>query len=63
MANIQEAIDTFDTILKIDPGIYFAWDGKALIAGIHSNYTEELACFKKAIDINPNDSYAYHTFQ
>jgi tetratricopeptide (TPR) repeat protein len=60
MRNFKAAIENYDLCLDIAPNYANAWNGKGQCHMNISEIEEAGNCYKKAIDLNPNDELLYH---
>jgi tetratricopeptide (TPR) repeat protein len=56
----QEAIDSYDKAIGINPKYAEAWNNKGVALGSLSKYQEAIESFDKAIEINPNNADAWY---
>ncbi|WP_293148298.1 MULTISPECIES: serine protease [unclassified Microcoleus] len=55
--NYSDAIDAFNTVLRINPNSYLAWYAGGLAARAQDNYREAVRCFSNTVEYKP-DFYA-----
>jgi tetratricopeptide (TPR) repeat protein len=58
--NKKEALKYFEKVLQIDCNYSDAYYGQAYILFLNKKYTDAYYSIKKAIKINPNESYFWH---
>jgi len=58
--NSEDAINCFETALKLNPSNDYAWGGKALALDYMKRYKEALECYDKALGCNPNNAITWH---
>lgn len=57
--DLQMAMNDLDTLLKINPGMVYAWFNKGLIYYRLGDYTSAMQCFSEALKIDPDFGEAY----
>jgi superkiller protein 3 len=55
----DEAIDSYDEALLIDPFDIYAWNNKGVALGVLARHEEAISCFLKAIQIEPEYATAW----
>jgi len=56
----QEALQSFDRVLEIEPDHAGAWNGRGICLKELGRYEEAIQCFNKVIAINPSDEEVYY---
>jgi len=56
----QEALQSFDRVLEIEPDHAGAWNGRGICLKELGRYEEAIQCFNKVIAINPGDEEVYY---
>ncbi len=55
MGKYEDAIDSFNKSLQIDPGNAVAWNNKGLALAKSGKIDEAIICYDKALEIDPDD--------
>ncbi len=56
----QEALQSFDRVLEIEPDHAGAWNGRGICLKELGRYEEAIQCFNKVIAINPSDEEVHY---
>jgi tetratricopeptide (TPR) repeat protein len=56
----QEALQSFDRVLEIEPEHAGAWNGRGICLKELGRYEEAIQCFNKVIALNPTDEEVYY---
>ena len=56
----QEALQSFDRVIEIEPGHAGAWNGRGICLKELGRYEEAIQCFNKVIAINPGDEEVHY---
>ncbi len=59
--DLEEAIDSFDEAIKIDPDNAFAWEFKAIALRSLGRYEEAIKCYDKSMELDPLDYSAIYS--
>ena len=54
------AMNDLDALLRISPGMVYAWFNKGMIYYESADYTSAIQCFNEAIRIDPDFGEAYY---
>ncbi len=54
----QEAIDSYDEALRLDPGYAAAWNNKGIALSALGRHEEAIACYEKALEAGVGESDA-----
>ena len=60
LGRYQEAVDSYEKALKIDPGYVKAWNNKGLALDKLGRYQEAVDSYERALSIDPNDATVWH---
>jgi tetratricopeptide (TPR) repeat protein len=52
---IEDALDCYDTVIKMDPRFIAAWNAKGALYGVMGKYDQAEKCFSEVIAIEPNN--------
>lgn len=58
--DLEEAIDSFDRAIEIDPDNAFAWEFKAIALRSLGRYEAAIECYDKSIELDPLDYSAIY---
>ena len=58
--DMQMAMNDLDALLRISPGMVYAWFNKGMIYYESADYTSAIQCFNEAIRIDPDFGEAYY---
>lgn len=59
--DLEEAIESFDKAIKIDPDNSFAWEFKAIALRSLGRYEEAIKCYDKSMELDPLDYSAIYS--
>ena len=59
--DLEEAIESFDEAIKIDPDNSFAWEFKAIALRSLGRYEDAIKCYDKSMELDPLDYSAIYS--
>ncbi|KYC45452.1 MAG: Photosystem I assembly protein Ycf3 [Candidatus Methanofastidiosum methylothiophilum] len=59
--DLEEAIDSFNKAIEIDPDNAFAWEFKAIALRSLGRYEEAIQCYEKSMELDPLDYSAIYS--